>query len=344
LLEPLGLDPDPPTLEQIRAARERLRPHVTPTPLRAWIDDATFGRQTLGRVAPEIQLFLKEELFQHTGTFKVRGTFLAMLDLDTPALGRGVTTVSGGNHALAVSHVARVLGTTAKVVMPKTANPGRIRGCTSLGAEVVLTENVHEAFTRVREIEVQEARAFIHPFEGPAMALGAATIGLEIVEALPDVDAVVIPIGGGGLCAGMAAALKQLRPECRVYGVEPVGADTMHRSFAAGQPQGIDSVRTIADSLGAPHAAPYSYSLCRRFVDALVRVEDDDIRRALYVLFRTAKLAVEPAGAAATAAVLNPLRDELRGRRAVSVVCGANITPAAYTRHLEDGARLFGES
>jgi threonine dehydratase len=344
LLEPLGLDPDPPTVDQIRAARERLRPHVAETPLRAWIDDTTFGRQVLARVPPDIRLFLKEELFQHTGTFKVRGTFLSMLDLDAPAKGRGVTTVSGGNHALAVSYVSRVLGTSAKVVMPKTANPGRIRGCTALGAEVVLTENVHEAFKRAQEIEQQEARTFVHPFEGPAMALGAATIGLEIVEALPDVEAVVIPIGGGGLCAGIATAMKQLRPECRVYGVEPSGADTMHRSFAAGRPEGIESVRTIADSLGAPHAAPYSYSLCRRFVDALVRVEDDDIRRALYVLFRTAKLAVEPAGAAATAAVLNLLRDELRGRRVVSVVCGANITATAFARNLEDGARLFGES
>jgi threonine dehydratase len=334
---------DAPSVDSIRAARERLRPHVVETPLRAWIDDPAFGRAPLGRVPADTRLFLKEELFQHTGTFKVRGTFLAMLDLDAGARTRGVVTVSGGNHALAVSYVARALGTTAKVVMPKTANPARIRGCTTLGAEVVLTEDVHMAFERASEIERQEARAFVHPFEGPAMALGSATLGLEIVEALPDVEAVVVPIGGGGLCAGVAAAVKQLRPSCRIYGVEPSGADTMHRSFDAGSPQAIERVRTIADSLGAPHAAPYSFGLCRRFVDTLVRVEDDDIRRALYVLFRTAKLAVEPAGAAATAAVLNALRDELRGRRVVSIVCGTNITASGFSTHVQDGARLFGE-
>jgi threonine dehydratase len=326
------------SLPAMRAARERLRPYVVETPLRRWDDEPV--RAALGQDA---SLFLKEELFQRSGTFKARGTFLTMMDLDAAALARGVTTVSGGNHALAVSYASRVLGTTAKVVMPKTANPARIRGCTVLGAEVVLVDDVHQAFTRVREIEAAEGRSFVHPFEGPAMALGAATIGLEVEEVLPDVGTVVIPIGGGGLCAGMSAAIKALRPKCRVYGVEPKGADTMHRSFAAGSPQAIEAVRTIADSLGAPHAEPYSFALCRENVDELVLVDDDDIRRALYLLFRSAKLAVEPAGAAATAAILGPLRDRLAGATVVSVVCGANIDAAGFARHVQDGARLFGE-
>jgi threonine dehydratase len=331
-------DPVPPSIEEIRAARERLRPYVITTPLRLWADDAIDGRLAAGT-----QVFLKEELFQRSGTFKARGTFLAMLDLTADARARGVTTVSGGNHALAVAYASRVLGTTAKVVMPKTANPVRVRGCESMGATVVLVDDVHQAFARAQQIEEEEQRTFVHPFEGAAMALGSATLGLEVVEALPDVEAVVIPIGGGGLVAGMAAALKQIRPSCRVYGVEPTGADSMHRSFASGSPQGIDAVRTIADSLGAPHAAPYSFALCRRYVDALVLVDDDDLRRALYLLFRSAKLAVEPAGAAATAALLGPLRDELAGRRVVSVVCGSNIDATTFTRHLQDGARLLGE-
>jgi len=326
------------SLEEMRLAQERLRPYVVTTPLRRWDDDPV--RAALGEGA---SVFLKEELFQRSGTFKARGTFLAMTSLDAATLARGVTTVSGGNHALAVSYASRVLGTTAKVVMPKTANPARVRGCRELGAAVVLVENVHEAFTRVREIESAEGRSFVHPFEGPAMALGAASIGLEIVDALPDVEAVVIPIGGGGLCAGLAAAIKAARPACRVYGVEPEGADTMHRSFAAGSPQSIDAVRTIADSLGAPHAEPYSFALCRENVDQLVKVDDDQIRRALYLLFRSAKLAVEPAGAAATAAILGPLRETLRRARVVSVVCGANIDAAGFARHVQDGARLFGE-
>jgi threonine dehydratase len=144
----------------------------------------------------------------------------------------------------------------------------------------------------------------------------------------------VVPVGGGGLCAGVAAAVKLSRPACLVFGVEPAGADTMHRSFAAGSPQSIDAVRTIADSLGAPHAAPYSFGLCRRFVDELVLVDDDQLRAAMLLLFRSAKLAVEPAGAAATAALVGPLRDRLAGRRVGLVVCGANIDPDTYGRHL----------
>jgi len=146
----------------------------------------------------------------------------------------------------------------------------------------------------------------------------------------------VVPIGGGGLCAGVASAVKLARPACAVYGVEPEGADSMRRSFAAGTPQAIEAVRTIADSLGAPHAAPYSFALCRRYVDDLVTVSDDALRRAMLLLFSSAKLAVEPAGAAATAALCGPLRERLAGRRVALVVCGANIDAATFARHLED--------
>ena len=177
----------------------------------------------------------------------------------------------------------------------------------------------------------------MHPFEGPRTALGTATLGLEFMEQVPDLDAVVVPIGGGGLCAGVAAAVKLARPGCRVIGVEPEGADSMRRSFAAGSPQAIDAVRTIADSLGAPHAAPYSFALCRRYVDELVTVDDDALRRAMVLLFASAKLAVEPAGAATTAALCGPLRESLDGRRVGLVVCGANIDPATYAAQILDG-------
>ena len=168
----------------------------------------------------------------------------------------------------------------------------------------------------------------MHPFEGPRTALGTATLGLELMEQVPDLDAVIVPIGGGGLCAGVAAAVKLVAAGCLVFGVEPEGADSMRRSFAAGSPQAIDAVRTIADSLGAPHAAPYSFDLCRRYVDELVLVDDDALRRAMLLLFTSAKLAVEPAGAAATAALCGPLRERLAGRRVGLVVCGANIDAA----------------
>src|SRR5712675_502148 len=276
-----------PTVEQIRAARERLRELVAETPLWRWRGDAI--DQAAGRGT---QVLLKLELFQHAGSFKPRGALCAMMDLAPDALRRGVTAVSAGNHAMAVGYAARALGTSAKVVMPRTANPARVQGCREYGAQVELVDDVHRAFTRVREIEEREGRAFIHPFEGPLIALGTATLGMEICQQAGELDAVIVPIGGGGLCAGVASA----------------GADSMHRSFASGKPESIDVVRTIADSLGAPHAAPYSFALCRRYVDRLVKVDDDALRSAMALLFRSAKLAVEPAGAAATAALCGPLR------------------------------------
>ena len=320
-----------PTLERIRAARERLGDLVVTTPVRHWQDDA------LGLAAGS-RVFLKEELFQRTGTFKPRGALTVMLDLAPAALARGVTAVSAGNHAMAVAYAARVLGSTAKVVMPKSASPFRVARCRELGAEVELAEDVHRAFERVRQIEHAEGRTFVHPFEGPLTALGTATVGLELMEQVADLQAVVVPIGGGGLCAGVASAVKLARPSCRVFGVEPTGADSMTRSLAAGTPQAIDAVRTIADSLGAPHAAPYSFDLVRRYVDEVVLVDDDQLRRAMLLLFASAKLAVEPAGAAATAALMGPLRERLNGLRVGLVVCGANIDAATFSRHLHDAA------
>jgi threonine dehydratase len=302
---------------------------VVATPVRRWE-----GPALESAVGPRTQVFLKEELFQRTGSFKPRGALAVMLDLAPDALARGVTAVSAGNHAMAVAYAAHTLGTTAKVVMPRSANPFRVQGCQDLGAEVELVQDVHVAFDRVHEIERTEGRTFVHPFEGPKTALGTATVGLELMEDVPDLDAVVVPIGGGGLCAGVASAVKLARPRCAVYGVEPEGADTMRRSFAAGSPQAIDAVRTIADSLGAPHAAPYSFGLCRRYVDDLVVVDDDALRRAMLLLFTSAKLAVEPAGAAATAALCGPLRERLEGRRVGLIVCGANIDATTFGRHL----------
>ena len=225
-----------------------------------------------------------------------------------------------------------LLHTTAKVVMPKTANPFRVARCRSYGAEVVLVDDVRQAFARVQQIQQEEGRFFVHPFEGPLTALGTATVGLEFCAQVPNLDAVIIPIGGGGLCAGMAAAIKQLQPACKVFGVEPVGADSMTRSFAAGTPQAIEAVRTIADSLGAPYALPYSFELCRHFVDDLVLIDDEAMRRAMGLLFSSMKLAVEPAGAAATAALCGPLRDRLRGQRVGVIVCGANIDLESFAR------------
>jgi threonine dehydratase len=318
-----------PTVGQIEATRTQLGDLILETPVWQWRN-----RDVSAHLGEETVLFLKLELFQFTGTFKTRGALSVMRTLTPAQLAKGVTAVSAGNHAIAVAYAAQMMGVSAKVVMPKSANPFRVQTCRAYGADVELVDDVATAFARVEAIRTEEGRHFVHPFEGEQTILGTATVGLEFCRQAPALDAVIIPIGGGGLCAGMATAIKQLQPNCAVYGVEPEGADTMHRSFAAGAPQSIDKVQTIADSLGAPHAAPYSFGLCQRFVDELVKITDDQMRDAMALLFRSMKLAVEPAGAAATAALWGPLRERLRGKRVGVLVCGANIDIETFAAHV----------
>jgi len=322
-----------PTLEEIRQARQLLGDRVRETPVWHWL-----GRELGALVGPRTSVWLKLELFQYAGTFKPRGALINMLALTPDQLARGVCAVSAGNHAMAVGYAARALGTSAKVVMPRTANPARVEGCRAYGAEVVMVPDVHHCFDEVHRIEREEKRAFVHPFEGFRTALGTATLGWELAQQLPDLEAVIVPVGGGGLAAGVATAIKAALPGCEVFGVEPEGADTMHRSFASGRPEKIDRVRTIADSLGAPHAAPYTFGLCRDHLDALVMIDDAGLRAAMPLLFREAKLAVEPAGAAATAALCGPLRERLAGKRVGLIVCGSNIDPATYCALLAESA------
>jgi threonine dehydratase len=217
--------------------------------------------------------------------------------------------------------------------MISSASPVRIQACLSYGAEVVLAGDVHEAFERVEEICEAEGRYFVHPFEGPKVAAGTATVGLEICEQIGAFDALVVPIGGGGLCAGISSAVKQLNPKCRIFGVEPEGADSMHRSFVSGKPETIERVTTIADSLGSPFAKPYSFALCRQNVDELVMISDNEMRDAMGVLYQEMKIAVEPACAASTAALAGPLRGRFSGKKVVLLFCGSNIDWANYEAH-----------
>ena len=322
-----------PTIDAIRANRARLGDLIVTTPVRLLVDDALAAA-----VGASTRVWLKEELFQRTGSFKPRGALSVMLDLDAAALKRGVTGVSAGNHAISLAYCARKLGSTAKVVMPKNANPFRVKVCRELGATVELVDNVHDAFARVKEIETSEGRTFVHPYEGPKTALGTASVGLEFIDQVraagTSLDAVIVAAGGGGLTAGVACAVKQMSPHTAVYAVEPEGADTLSRSFNAGTPQSIDAVRTIADSLGAPRCEAYSFALNRRFVDEVVLVNDDQIRDGMRLLFRAAKLVVEPAGATALAALMFPLRARLEGKSVGIVVCGANIDPETFAKQL----------
>jgi len=307
-----------PDINEIRALREQLTEETAVTPvLRCAAIEKVLGGDS--------QVFAKLEFLQRTGTFKARGALATLHDLTDEQLERGVTAVSAGNHAIAVAYAARAVGTTAKVVMVSSANPFRVESCRSFGGEVVLADNVHDAFDVAERIQQEEGRYFVHPFEGRSIALGTGTVGLEICDQIEDFDTLVVPVGGGGLIGGVSNAVKQLRPDCQIIGVEPDGADSMHRSRAAGEPRSIERVTTIADSLGAPFAMPHSFALTERNVDRLAKVSDDELRRTMGFLFRAMKLAVEPACAASTAALLGPLRDELRGKRVVLLMCGSNI-------------------
>jgi threonine dehydratase len=320
------------TLADIEATRAAIAPWVIETPVVRW-----GGREMAARLGPDTQVWLKLELMQVAGSFKPRGSLNNLLGLDAAARKRGVTAVSAGNHAIAVAFAARELGASAKVVMPKTANPFRVARCRALGAEVVLMDDVGQAFAEVKRIEAEEGKTFVHPFEGRATILGTATVGLELMRQLPELDAVVVPVGGGGLIAGVARAVKAIKPDCRIFGVEPEGAPTMTKSLAAGEPQAIDAVRTIADSLGAPHAAPMSFGLVQAHVEDVVLVDDDALRAALALLYAERKLAAEPASAASTAALLGPLKDRLAGQRVGLIVSGANIDIEGFAQHVRAG-------
>ncbi len=309
---------DGPTVQDIRKLRDRLGQRVLRTPIMrcARLEEHMGG---------DTRVLGKLEFLQHTGTFKARGALAVVSSLDPTQLAAGVTAVSAGNHAIATAFAAQAAGTTAKIVMISTANPARIDACRRYGAELVFTDDIHGAFEIADRIQREEGRFLVHPFEGPEIAAGTGTVGLEICEQAGDFDAFVVPIGGGGLLGGIANAVRQLNSNCEIVGVEPSGADTMHRSFAAGEPQPIDRVTTIADSLGAPFALPYSYALCRANVDRLAMVDDQQLRTAMGTLFRDMKIAVEPACAATTAALLGPLRDSLQGKKVVLLFCGSNI-------------------
>jgi threonine dehydratase len=313
------------TLGELQTLQARLAQWLVKTPVMRCV-----GLEKQLRKSTEI--YAKLEFLQETGTFKPRGALSVLLGLNSKDLARGVTAVSAGNHAIATAFAARKLGTTAKVVMPRSASPVRIQACRDLGAELVLADDVHRAFAMAETIRDTEGRFLVHPFEGPQTAAGTGTVGLELCDQLEQFDAVIIPIGGGGLCAGIASVVSQLRPGCEIFGVEPTGADSMYRSFLESAPVRLDKVTTIADSLGAPYALPYSYSLCRASVKEIVLVTDEELQHAMGVLFREQRIAVEPACAASTAALMGPLAEQLRGRRVVLILCGSNIDWATYAR------------
>ena len=305
------------TLDDIRAARSRIMPYLHVTP--------TFSATLLGAPA-SVQLFLKCESFQKTGSFKVRGALNAVLALDDAARVRGVVTVSAGNHAQSLAWAARTAGARCTVVMPEKASRAKVDASRGYGADVVLHgASSIEAFAKAHEIEREQGLTFVSPFDDIHVIAGAGTVALELLEQVPDLDAVVIPIGGGGLIAGMAAASHALAPRVRVFGVEPEGAPSMRRSLDAGHAVRLDSVRTIADGLAAPMAGDLTYPIVRDCAEDVVLVKDDEIAAATRAVLLYAKVLAEPAGAAAVAAVLTRRVALPAGSRVACIVSGGNV-------------------
>ncbi len=307
-----------PTLEQISSARARLshQLHVTPV-----------TRATLLGNEAGVALFLKCENLQKTGSFKTRGALNKLLTLDPAARERGVVTVSAGNHAQALAWAAGITGVRATVVMPATASQAKADASAAYGAEVVRHGNAFDAFDRAQSLAAERDLTFVHPFDDEEIMAGAGTTGLEILEQAPDVEAVVVPVGGGGLIGGIAAAIKQQRPTVRIYGVEPVGAAAMRESLDQGHAVRLQAVNTIADGLAAPMAGTLTYEVVRRYVDDVVLVTDEEIAAAVRALLTRTKLLAEPAGAAGVAALLARKLPLGGGERVVAVLSGGNVDP-----------------
>lgn len=304
----------------VRAARERLAGHVHMTPVMS----ATRLGDRVG-----VRLLLKCENFQKTGSFKARGALNYLSQLSPADRERGVVTFSAGNHAQSLAWAARTTGVRATVVMPTAASPLKVAASRDYGAEVVLAgANGMEALAKAQELQRDRNLLFAHPFDNEQVMAGQGTAGLELLDQAPDLDVVVVPVGGGGLIAGMLVAIKESNPKIRVYGVEPTGAAGMRRSLDAGHAVTLDAVKTIADGLAAPMAGDLTFEVVKRYADDVVVIDDDTIAAALRDLLTSAKLLAEPGGAAATAAILSravPLRE---GERVAAIVSGGNVDTA----------------
>jgi len=311
----------PIPLAAIREAAHRLEPHLHRTPV--------LSARSLGeRVG--VSLHLKAENLQKTGSFKPRGALNIVLTLAPERRARGLVTVSAGNHAQAVAWAARVVGVPCTVVMPADAPRSKADAVRGYGATIVAHADRATLFDRLREEEARTGAAFVHPFDDPAGLAGAGTLGLELMEQCPELDAVIVPIGGGGLMAGVACAVKALRPGCRVIGVELAEGPGMRPALEAGKPVPVSRPRTLADGLTPPFVGALPLEAARRHVDEIALVEEQDVADAMRALFERARLVVEGSGAAATAALL-ARRVRLPERsRVAAVVSGGNVDPERF--------------
>ncbi|HWX42089.1 MAG TPA: threonine/serine dehydratase [Blastocatellia bacterium] len=303
------------SLSDIEQARARISPYVRHTPL---VPSATFTRM-LGT-----NIYFKQEVFQKTGAFKVRGAFNKMLTLTEAERRTGVVAVSGGNHAQAVGYAARELGLRALILMPQKTPANYIEATKDYGAEVIITPTVGEAFAEAARYS-SEGWCEVHPFNDPLVMAGQGTLGLEILEDLPDLTDVIVSIGGGGLMGGVATAIKSIKPGVRVWGVETDGADCMSRALAAGHVVEMPAITSIAKTLGAPAASEETLALARKYLENVTVVPDQEAIDALRLILERTKIITEPA-ASCTLAAAERLRSNFsKNSHVVLILCGGNI-------------------
>jgi threonine dehydratase len=330
------------SLAAIEAARERIAGRVHRTPM---LSSATAARLIAESGGPPLagdRLHVKAEHFQKTGSFKARGMVNRILTLTDAQRQAGVITVSAGNAAQACAWAARAVGVPATVIMPEGAVRSKLDACRDYGAEVVVHgSHVGEMFAEQERLSAERGLTFMHPFDDPELIAGHGSAGLELLEDLPDVDVVVVAIGGGGLISGIATAVRERRPATRVYGVEPVGADAMRQAIAAGAPVRIEP-KTVADGLTAPFAGEWTLAACRRYLEDVIVIDDATILGGLRFAIERMKQVLEPAGAAGLAAVLYghvPVRD---GETVCIVASGGNVEVSRIGQLLEAASPLPG--
>lgn len=322
-----------PQLSDIIHAQTVLKGIVKKTPLE---------RSKSFSVMSGSNVYLKLENLQTTGSFKVRGAYYKISRLSPEQLSKGVLCASAGNHAQGVAYAASCLGVKSTVFMPVFAPPLKVIATRAYGAEVILTgDTFDDAFNAAMEYGAKSGATFIHPFNDKDIIAGQGTVGLEIFDQLEDINAVLVPIGGGGLIAGIAIALKQLKPEIRIIGVEPEGAQSMNVSMQANEPRALTSVNTIADGIAVKCPGNLTFEAAKSFVDELVTVNDAEIAHTTYMLLQRAKILAEPAGVASMAAVLFKKTD-LTGLNVVPVISGGNINMSILEQILDKGVMDVG--
>lgn len=323
------------SLDRIHAARERIAGRVHRTPMLSSATAAQVAAEANGSRVRDDRLFVKAEHLQKTGSFKARAALSKLTSLTREERAKGAITLSAGNAAQAYGWAGREEGVDVTVVMPLKAVRSKVDACVAYGAEVVLHgEHVGSTFERLRELIAERGLTFVHPFDDPEVIAGNGTSGLEILEDLPDVDVVVAGVGGGGMISGVATALKETKPSVRVYGVEPEGSDAVSRAINAGEVVRIDPV-SVADGLGAPFAGEWTLPICARYLDDIVLLDDATILAGLRFAAERMKQVLEPAGAAALAAVLHgriPIRD---GERVCVIASGGNVERSRLGEFLE---------